>query len=387
MSTPDPAPTSLRRSRKDLSRISAQEYLILTRMKGIDRGQGCHAAIARIGRSYDDRHQDFSPSQTRRHIRRLRELGEIHFAGQTPDGRNVYLIPERTYNREDVPLDLGRPVEHLKSLPSGASWSTEKAAQILQLSERGESPARTTLIDDYPVNRQILKSHGEATIRRAISRLKAVYPTFKSIQSPSALLRYFINLEIQDQKKRLAVAIKAPDQASVGPRLPMETEKRILALLREGRAAEANQLALASEASTPPKEAPAEKKTAEAVARPPMNMAAIIEHYLGARNDSSAQSTRSYHGQKAASLIRLLGALSVRELTAAELKLYKSKRRADHVSDKTIREELKVLRQALEVGVSGGLFEREIIDALGMPPGRAGPRRVALVPAEVPPCR
>lgn len=193
---PAPIDLGLRRPRKDPTRISAQEHLILLRMKRIDRGQGCHAAIERIGRSFDDRHQSFSPAQTRRHIRRLRELGEIHFAGQTPDGRNVYLFPERAYRREDVPIDLGRPVEYLRSLPSGASWSTEKAAQILKLSDRGEVASRTTQIDEYPVNRQILKSYGEATIRRAISRLKAAYPTCKNIQSPSALLRHFIKLEI-----------------------------------------------------------------------------------------------------------------------------------------------------------------------------------------------
>ena len=182
--------SSVRRPRKDPSRLSAQESMILYRMKCIDRGQGCHAAIERIGRSYDDRHQDFSPAQTRRHLRRLRERGEICFAGQTADGRNVYLFPERTYNREDVPIDLGRPVEHLKSLPSGATWSTEKAAQILKLSERGEVATRITMIEGYPVNRQILKSHSETTIRHAIHRLKATYPTFQNIKSPSALLRH-----------------------------------------------------------------------------------------------------------------------------------------------------------------------------------------------------
>ena len=187
---PTPTEAGPRRPRKDPTRISAQEYMILIRMKRIDRGQGCHAAVDRIGCSFDDRHQSFSTAQTRRHIRRLRELGEIHFAGQTPDGRNVYLFPERTYRREDVPIDLGRPVDYLRALPSGESWSTEKAAQILKLSERGEVASRVTLIDEYPVNRQILKSHSETTIRHAIHRLKATYPTFQNIKSPSALLRH-----------------------------------------------------------------------------------------------------------------------------------------------------------------------------------------------------
>lgn len=389
---PSATPVIARRPRKDPSRISAQEHLILMRMKRIDRGQGCHAAIERIGRSYDDRHQSFSPAQTRRHIRRLRELGEIHFAGQTPDGRNVYLFPERTYNREDVPIDLGRPVDHLQSLPSGASWSTEKAAQILKLSERGEVASRVTLIDQYPVNRQILKSHSEVTIRRAITRLKGTYPTFKNIQSPSALLRHFINLEIQDQKKRQATATaQLASKAQAGPRLPAEAEKQILALLREGRAAEANQLATQLSMSDPsaPAAAPArsEQAPADSSALPAMTLAAVVEHYLKAKKGPGTPTAHSYHGQKCASLARLLGGISVRELTPAELTLYERKRRADHVSERTIREELKVLRQALELGASAGLVEREIVDGLGMPPGRAGPRRDDRSAEEGAPCR
>lgn len=387
-SAPVPAPANPRRSRKDLSRLSAQEYMILNRMKSIDRGQGCHAAVARIGRSYDDRHQDFSPSQTRRHIRRLRELGAIHFAGQTPDGRNVYLFPERTYHREEVPLDLGRPVDHLQSLPSGESWSTEKAAQLLKLSERGESPARTTLVDGYPVNRQLLKSHSEATIRRAISRLKAVYPTATMIKSPAALLRYFVSLELQDQKKRQAVAAAPPVKPPVGKRLPVEIEQRICALLCEGRPAEAQRLAAEWEAGAPPNEqAPRQVAQAGVTAQPAKTLAAIVEHYLSGKPGATTQPAGSYHAQKAASLIRLLGVLSVHELTPAELTLYKRKRRADHVSDKTIREELKVLRLALELGVSAGLVDRGTVDSLGMPPGRAGPRRADRSPGEVAPCR
>lgn len=384
------APTSPRRTRKDMSRISAQEYLILHRMKCIDRGQGCHAAVSRIGRSYDELHQNFSPAQTRRHIRRLRELGMIHFAGQTPDGRNVYLFPERTYQREDVPIDLGRPVEHLQSLPSGASWSTEKAVQILKLSDSGESPSRITLLDGYPVNRQILKSHSETTIRRAIGRLKAIYPTFTTIKSPTALLRYFINLEIQDQKKRQAAAAAAAPAVKqpAGPRLPEEVEKRILALLRDGRPAEANRLAADWEAGVHAGEQPSpESAPAKVAAQPAKTLAEVVEHYLSLKTGSAAQSPGVYYRQKAASLIRLLGALQVHELTSAELKLYQRKRRTDHVSDKTIREELKVLRQALELGASAGLVPSGIVDALGMPKGRAGPRREARSREDVTPCR
>ncbi len=369
--------SSVRRPRKDPSRLSAQESMILYRMKCIDRGQGCHAAIERIGRSYDDRHQDFSPAQTRRHLRRLRERGEICFAGQTADGRNVYLFPERTYNREDVPIDLGRPVEHLKSLPSGATWSTEKAAQILKLSERGEVATRITMIEGYPVNRQILKSHSETTIRQAIHRLKATYPTLQNIKSPSALLRHFLSLEIQEQKKRQAAAAPpAVSKAPTGSRLPEEIEKRILALLRDGHPAEANQLAAQWEGDAASALAVCAEAPAEPAAPPPVTIAAVIEHFLKAKKGSETPSTRSYHGQKAGSLTRLLGTLWVHELTPAVRSLYERKRRADRVSERTIREEVKVLRQALELGVSAGLVAHGVMDALGIPSGRASPQPV-----------
>lgn len=371
------APIGARRPRKDPTRISAQEYLILLRMKRIDRGQGCHAAIERIGGSYDDRHQSFSPAQTRRHIRRLRELGEICFAGQTADGRNVYLFPERTYVREEVPIDLGRPVDHLQSLPSGASWSTEKAAQILRLTERGEVASRTTVIDEYPVNRQILKNYGEATIRRAIGRIKPQYPALKNIQNPSALLRYFISLEVQDQKKRQAAAAAEPKaKPPAGPCLPADTEKEILALLRTGRAAEAHRLAVGMANDTPAdvqaltRAAPASRPTETTV-----NLAALVEHYLKAKMPSDLSMTRSFHRQKSASLIRLLGDFNLRELTPAALTIYQGKRRSDRVSERTIRDELKVLHKALEYGLRSGLVASELVASLDMPPGRAGPRR------------
>lgn len=154
-----------------------------------------------------------------------------------------------------------------------------------------------------------------------------------------------------------------------------EDEKRILALLREGRAAEAHQLVAefeknaATAAPTQSQPAPTPPST-----RPPVTVAEVIEHYLTAKKGPDALAARSFHGQKSASLTRLMGGLHVHELTAAELTLYERKRRADHVSERTIREELKVLRQSIELGVSANLVEREILAGLGMPPGRASPK-------------
>ena len=162
--------------RKQPHLLTGFEEMILRRMMRIDRGEGCHATVERIGLSVDDRHVSFSVSQTRRHLRRLREMGHIHFAGQTASGRNVYLFSEREYRPEQVPVCPSRPLDHLRTLPSAASWSTEKAVAILNLTDREGPAARVTLIDGFPVNKQLIKSYSETTIKRAIAALKKAYP-------------------------------------------------------------------------------------------------------------------------------------------------------------------------------------------------------------------
>lgn len=109
-------------------------------------------------------------------------------------------------------------------------------------------------------------------------------------------------------------------------------------------------------------------------AQPVVTIAALVEGFLISKRGPDASAARSYHGQKSANLARLMGGIAMHELTAAEVTLCERKRRADHASERTIREELKVLRQALERGVGAGLVERAILDGLGMQPGRAGPR-------------
>ena len=158
--------------RKQAHLLTGPEEMILRRMMRIDRSEGCHATAESSGLSVDDLHVSFSVSQTRRHLRRLREMGHIHFAGQTAGGRNVYLFSEREYRPEQVPVCASRPLDHLRTLPSAASWATEKAVAILNLTDRDGVSARVTLIDGFPVNKQLFKSYSHTTINRAVAALK-----------------------------------------------------------------------------------------------------------------------------------------------------------------------------------------------------------------------
>jgi hypothetical protein len=237
-------PPRRRGPRKQPHLLTGPEEMILRRMMRIDRGEGCHATVERIGLSVDDRHVSFSVSQTRRHLRRLREMGHIHFAGQTASGRNVYLFSEREYRPEQVPVCPSRPLDHLRTLPSAASWSTEKAVAILNLTDREGPAARVTLIDGFPVNKQLIKSYSETTIKRAVAALKKAYPDPAMMKNRTALLRYFITLEMQEEKKRRDRALAEQTKKVVqGAAAPAELGSQLLALMREGRHAEAKKLA------------------------------------------------------------------------------------------------------------------------------------------------
>lgn len=237
-------PPRRRGPRKQPHLLTGPEEMILRRMMRIDRGEGCHATVERIGLSVDDRHVSFSVSQTRRHLRRLREMGHIHFAGQTASGRNVYLFSEREYRPEQVPVCPSRPLDHLRTLPSAASWSTEKAVAILNLTDREGPAARVTLIDGFPVNKQLITSYSETTIKRAVAALKKAYPDPAMMKNRTALLRYFITLEMQEEKKRRDRALaEQTKKVAQGAAAPAELGSQLLALMREGRHAEAKKLA------------------------------------------------------------------------------------------------------------------------------------------------
>lgn len=391
----DPRPPSARR--KNPAKLSAQEALILYRMKQIDRGQGCHASVERIGKSVDPLYRDFSVSQTRRHMARLRQVGLIAFAGQTKGGCNVYLIPgHHEYQKEAVPVCDSRPVDHLRSLPSGDTWSTERARAILNLTDVPDQTARVTVVDGYPVNKQLLKNYSETTIRRAIAALKAAYPDLTKVQSKTSLLKYFIGLEREKEKKRQAtVQQEAQRREPTGTRLSDEVQRAILALMVAGKTKEAAQLAAAQEsaegqpaagqsstrqpaaaqssAAQPSRVQPPAARTA-AAQLPERSVAEVVADYLAQTRGQVAPDTTTLYGQKAKTLNRLLGDLPLSLLTPVELAVYKRKRRAERVSDGTIKLELKVLTQALIAGVKAGSVDKAQVESILCDGKRAGPK-------------
>ncbi len=424
------SPPRRRGPRKQPQLLTGSEEMILRRMMRIDRGEGCHATVERIGLSVDDRHVSFSVSQTRRHLRRLREMGHIHFAGQTASGRNVYLFSEREYRPEQVPVCPSRPLDHLRTLPSAASWSTEKAVAILNLTDREGPAARVTLIDGFPVNKQLIKSYSETTIKRAVAALKKAYPDPAMMKNRTALLRYFITLEMQEEKKRRDRALaEQTKKVAQGAAAPAELGSQLLALMREGRHAEAKELAesleraqaagpasvvnaeratastsgtaapalastsgtaapaLASTSSTATPRtprgsgttAPAVPSTSGTAAPAPSLLSSTVgdavARFVDRKHPGPGPAPASFYSKKAEQLQRLLGPIRLAELTPAELTLYQRKRRSERVQESTVKAELKVLRQALGEAAAAGLLELSVLENLLPTSSRAGPRK------------
>lgn len=358
--------------RKQAHLLTGSEEMILRRMMRIDRGEGCHATVERIGLSVDDRHVSFSLSQTRRHLRRLREMGHIHFAGQTAGGRNVYLFSEREYRPEQIPVCTSRPLDHLETLPSAASWSTAKAEAILNLADREGPSARVTVVDGFPVNKQLVKSYSQTTIKRAIAALKKAYPDPTRMKNRTALLRYFITLEMQEDKKRRDRALAEQTRNVVqGTAAPAELGSQLLALMREGRHDEAKALAASLEQASAALPCPT-----AAIPLQPMassTVGEVVARFVERKNPGPDPTPTSFYSKKAEQLQRLLGPIRLAELTPAELTLYQRKRRSERVQEATVKAELKVLRQALGEATAAGLLDLSVLETLLPTSSRAGP--------------
>jgi hypothetical protein len=262
-----------------------------------------------------------------------------------------------------VPICASRPVEHLQQLPStGTTWSTERATAILKMTEGQSSAGRMTVIDGYPVNRNILNSYGETTLRRAIATLKQAYPDPSRIQNRSSLLRYFLGLEVEAQKKRRAESVaeqlRRPPPAAPPPD---QLGSQLLALMREGKHAEAQALAaLVSKPSPPPSALPASAPAAPPPPEP--SVSEVLDRYL--ERKGCEKTGTSFYAKKAEQLQRLLGPIRLSELTSAELTLYQRKRRAEKVQEATVQAEVKVLRQALADAVAARLAELDVLQRL-----------------------
>lgn len=354
--------------------MSAGEQVILKRVIAIDKGEGCWAAVSTIGKALDPRHpgeprhQSYGVAQTRRHLRRLRELGAIHFLGQTPQGNNIYIHARGHYPRlEIIPLCPSRTLDHLRALPGGDSWATDKAREILRNRQGLPVPAPKTYIDGYPVNAQMRASYSDETLRRSIAAIKRQYEgSTVPIRNHSALLKHFIQLDKDAEARRTSAAFTklvgnlAGSEGTPAEPAADDLAKEILDQLKAGRHEQAQQLdslrqtGNAAAAVAPAASRPAGPTVKEVLAR----LAAAKER------PGSTKGGMTFVQGKLTQLERLLGPVRVIALTGEMLSSYKRQRRAEHVRETTIHAELKVLRQALRLAAAEGLVEVALVSRL-----------------------
>ena len=256
------------------------------------------------------------------------------------------------------------------------------------------------------------------------------YPDPAMMKNRTALLRYFITLEMQEEKKRRDRALaEQTKKVAQGAAASAEMGSQLLALMREGRHAEAKKLAESLEqaqsagpaaavnaesamsstagagspampsssctsvrpvAGASSTAAPAMVSTAGTATSAPAStsvtarstpsllsstVADAVARFVERRHPGPDPAPASFYSKKAEQLQRLLGPIRLAELTPAELTLYQRKRRSERVQEGTVKAELKVLRQALGEAAAAGLLELSVLENLLPTSSRAGPRK------------
>jgi hypothetical protein len=159
--------------------LSPAGKMIRDRMRWIDRGQGCHAALDTIRRAVDPKERTYSISQARRLVAGLRRKGEIHFLAVTHNNCNIYLFPGKQYDVAKVPICASRPVYHL--------WPTDEAERLLK-----EKPPRKEplLVDGYPVAQRIAADYKPDLVKEAVGIINKSYAgRMNEIHNRTALLK------------------------------------------------------------------------------------------------------------------------------------------------------------------------------------------------------
>lgn len=316
-------------------RISAQEEILLQRMRWIDRsGRGCYLSLGSLAQGVAgwDRHK-FSLSNARRYVARLRKKGMIVFAGQTVQGTNIYLHPDRKYKAGDLPICTSRPVDHL--------WSTEAAQRLV---DQSVVIPPSLFVEGYRVPRRMLTEYSEKIIRRAIADIQQCYAgKMHEIRSQESLLRFYCR-GLVGQQRPSAPALRSPETRAKDERrweeMSPEIANRLTALLG-GQAAQ-------SMAAEPAGERGEVAELGE--------VGQLINSWLS-DNQTHNSSTRSYHATKAANLVRFFGARSIASLNKRELAQYVMHRSTDAVKVQTIKKELALLRMILRDTNHPALFE------------------------------
>lgn len=162
-----------------LPKLTPNELDILHRMRQIDKGEGCHAAVRSIGNEYFER-PGRSVSQTRLIIGRLRRKGFLKYVGVHAErGTNIYLIEGKTYQPERIPavdpLRTGSLIARSRDSKYGATFETATASATLN----GTAPKRGGASIAYrgvDVPSQIHRNFGERTWKAAVDAFLLSYP-------------------------------------------------------------------------------------------------------------------------------------------------------------------------------------------------------------------
>lgn len=375
----------------DPAQLSAAALEVLKRMLAVDKGEGCHMGQERLRKGLTPLDRTFSDRQLRRHRRRLREVGAIHFGGFTANGRVVYLMPGRQYDPARVPIDPARGSHHLRRPEFGdlynRSWDTERAEQLLTGQVVREPPI--LIWDGYEVNRRTRRDFPEPVIRQAIGIIKVKNKgDLSAVRNPSALLRYYCEAIMLGRRVERVVS-KPPESRSPKEERQAQLnreEREQLAQLELSadpavrRLAELSRKATAA-APAPPEEPRAPAPPAASLAAAPASAAAAGEHPLArlfAAGDAWLRSISHLHAEtrdryypvKVKALRRGFGDLRLNDLDAEALRGYADARRAEGVCTKTIGQEFSTLALVVDHARRHGAVRRDLDTRPLQPPLR-----------------
>lgn len=341
--------------------LKSSEIVIYERMQWLDRKQGCHAAIDTIrkpGEKRRGRDRSYSTSHTRRLVRGLRESGWIVFAGQTADGRNIYLFPEKVfpsegegkkYKASDLPICASRPVDHL--------FPTDAAQALI---EEGSLPKPVGfLVEGFRVCRKVAADYSEEVLHEAIRIILATYTDPKTqIRYPAGLLRSICE-KVVDRRSP-----KAAERRSEAKR--EASQRRFEEQSPEHRAQLAALLARGQRSSQEgPVKRPAEEPAVEAVSESkPGTLGAFLDDWLRWYSPQISKETQGQYQEKLARIKDHLGDIPPRELRRGHFVDYVQARRDDGVKEQTINAELSRLKQALREAEKRGVCKASVREAI-----------------------
>lgn len=352
------------RRKNDPAKLTSAERVLLDRTQRIDRGEGCHAALSRLGTGLEPGDPAYCKSYTRRLVASLRKKGFLVFAGLTSGGTNVYLQPtRRSYKRDEVPICAGRPVPY--------GWSVERSAELFV--DDVPKIIEPYLVDGYPVPSKVRQSYRPEVVQEAVRRIKETYANREGeIGNRTGLLVHMCKLVHQARKGTSNPAATAPAPAEPGPPRPADREQlRQLAAGSDPALRRLAEALLRDSGAAPPADAPPPSAPGEA----PLTLAALLDMWRKSVELGIAPATRGAYEGKLANLRRLLGPRTAADLTLDELVVYVSDRqREGGVQPVTVGKELAILRRVLRYGVSRQLLPAGIDMRVPRCKARSAPR-------------